>query len=327
MIFILDAVRRTPYAERCPMCGKSGIFHLMPLLLATSLIWAFSFGLVKRHLAGVDAAFVAFARLALALLLFLPLWRPRRVPAAAALRLLAIGAVQFGLMYVFYIGSFRFLAAHQVALLTVLTPLYVAAADDLRERRFRPLHFWTALLAVAGTAVIVYQGWGSAGLLAGFLLVQASNACFAAGQVWYRRLPSAGDWGDRRDFAWLYLGGATAAVLAWSVRSGAAAPRLAAGQAAVLLYLGLLASGVGFFLWNLGASRVSAGTLAVMNNLKVPLAVAVSLLFFAERADPARLALGTAAIGLALYWNRTKAKNSDSGSGSDSAGKKHCKEP
>ncbi|HOW44634.1 MAG TPA: EamA family transporter [Candidatus Aminicenantes bacterium] len=280
----------------------------MPLLLATSLIWAFSFGLVKRHLAGVDAAFVAFARLALALLLFLPLWRPRRVPAAAALRLLVIGALQFGMMYVFYIESFRFLAAHQVALFTVFTPLYVAAGDDLRERSFRPLHFWTALLAVAGTAVIVYRGWGSAGLLAGFLLVQASNACFAAGQVWYRRLPGAGEWGDRRDFAWLYLGGAAASVLAWYVRSGAAVPRLDAGQAGVLLYLGLLASGVGFFLWNVGSARVSAGTLAVMNNLKVPLAVAVSLVVFAEHADLARLAVGAAAIFIALYLNADKRK-------------------
>jgi drug/metabolite transporter (DMT)-like permease len=282
----------------------------MPLLLATSLIWAFSFGLVKRQLAGVDPAFVAFARLGLALLLFLPWWRPRRVPAAAARRLLAIGAVQFGLMYVFYIGSFRFLAAHQVALFTVFTPLVVTAADDLCERRFRPLHFWTALLAVSGTALIVYQGWGSAGLLAGFLLVQASNACFAAGQVWYRRLPGAGGWRDRREFAWLYLGGAAAAALAWSLQPGAALPRLAAGQAAVLLYLGLLASGIGFFLWNLGAARVSAGTLAVMNNLKVPLAVAVSLLFFGERADLARLALGAAAIALALYLNERRTSSS-----------------
>lgn len=278
----------------------------MPLLLVTSLVWAFSFGLVKRYLTGVDAAFVAFARLALALLLFLPLWRPRRVPAAAVLRLLAIGAVQFGLMYVFYIQSFRLLAAHQVALFTVFTPLYVAAGDDLLERRFRPLHFWTALLAVAGTAVIAYRGWGSAGLLAGFLLVQASNACFAAGQLWYRRLPNSGAWSGSHAFAWPCLGGAAASAVAWCLSPGAPMLRLTGGQAAVLLYLGLLASGAGFFLWNVGAARVSAGTLAVMNNLKVPLAVAVSLLFFGERADLARLAVGAAAIGLALYLNEKK---------------------
>jgi drug/metabolite transporter (DMT)-like permease len=140
----------------------------MALLLITSFIWAFSFGLVKNFLGGVDAALVAFVRLALALLLFLPLWRPRRSPGPLARRLFGIGMVEFGLMYVFYIQSFRFLAAHQVALFTVFTPLYVAIFDDVLKRRFQPLHFWTSLLAVAGTAVIVYSGWGRSRLLAGF---------------------------------------------------------------------------------------------------------------------------------------------------------------
>lgn len=276
----------------------------MALLLITSFIWAFSFGLVKKCLPGVDAAFVAFVRLALALLLFLPLWRPRRSPAPLARRLFAIGMVEFGLMYVFYIHSFRFLAAHQVALFTVFTPLYVAVFADVLERRFRLLHLWTALLAVAGTAVIVYSGWGRSALPAGFLLVQASNACFAAGQVWYRRLSAVGrEWRDRDVFAWLYLGGAAAAALAMFMTPGAIDLRLGAGQMLVLLYLGLLASGVGFFLWNIGSSRVNAGTLAVMNNLKVPLAVAVSLLFFREQADILRLAVGGSVVLLALYLN------------------------
>ncbi len=276
----------------------------MHLLLITSFIWAFSFGLVKKYLGGVDAGFVAFARLALALLLFFPLWRPRKVSAAMALRLLGIGMVEFGLMYVFYIQAFHFLAAHQVALFTVFTPLYVTAFDDALAGRFRPLHFWTALLAVAGTAVIVYSGWGRAGLLSGFFLVQASNACFAVGQLWYRRLPVVGrDWLDRDVFAWLYLGGAASAALAMLLSPGALDLRLRAGQLLVLLYLGLLASGVGFYLWNIGSSRVSVGMLAVMNNLKVPLAVAVSLLFFREHADLVRLAIGGGAILLALALN------------------------
>ncbi|MDD8012467.1 MAG: EamA family transporter [Acidobacteriota bacterium] len=282
----------------------------MALLLITSFIWAFSFGLVKRYLGGVDSGFIAFARLALALLLFLPLWRPRNVPVATALRLLGIGMVEFGLMYVFYIQAFHFLAAHQVALFTVFTPLYVAAIDDALDGRFRPLHFWTALLAVAGTAVIVYSGLGRAGLLSGFFLVQASNACFAIGQLWYRRLSVAGrNWRDRDAFAWLYLGGTASAAMAMLASPGTLHLRLGAGQLLVLLYLGLLASGVGFFLWNIGSSRVSVGMLAVMNNLKVPLAVAVSLLFFREHADLVRLTIGGGAILLALYLNARNKTN------------------
>jgi carboxylate/amino acid/amine transporter len=276
----------------------------MALLLIASLVWAFSFGLIKKYLGGLDANFVAFARLALALLLFLPLLKPRKISLSLTIRLILLGVVQFGLMYVFYIQSFRFLAAHQVALFTIFTPLYVAAADDLWEKRFRPLHFSTALLAVAGTAVIVYSGLGLMNLFAGFTLVQASNVCFAVGQVCYRRLlPRRPGWRDRDGFAWLYLGGTAAALLAMLFFSGPFSLRLDASQLLVLLYLGLLASGLGFFLWNVGATRVSAGTLAVFNNVKVPLAVLVALLFFKEHADWLRLVSGGGVLALALWLN------------------------
>jgi len=281
----------------------------MALLLIASFIWAFSFGLIKKYLGGLDAGFVAFVRLALAFLLFLPLLRLRKNSMAMVRRLFMIGMVQFGLMYVFYIQSFRLLAAHQVALFTIFTPLYVAAADDLWEGRFRPLHFWTALLAVAGTAVIVYSSWQRHSLLSGFFLVQASNACFAAGQVCYRRLlPRQPGWRDRDGFAWLYLGGTAAAVLAMTLFSSPPGLRLGGSQLLVLLYLGLLASGVGFFLWNVGATRVAVGSLAVFNNVKVPLAVLVSLLFFGEQTDWLRLLGGGGIITLALWLKYRKPK-------------------
>jgi carboxylate/amino acid/amine transporter len=276
----------------------------MILLLTASLIWAFSFGLVRKYLGGLDAGFVAFSRLALAALVFLPLLRPRRVPFRAARRLFFIGMVQFGLMYVFYIQSFRFLAAHQVALFTIFTPVFVALADDFCQKRFRPVHLWTAMLAVLGTGLIVYSGLDRAGFISGFLLVQASNVCFALGQVFYRRLlPADRPWRDRDGFAWAYLGGAAAAWLAMAFSSGPLHLHVSPVQILVLMYLGLLASAVGFFLWNVGATRVSAGTLAVFNNVKIPLAVLVSLLVFAEHADWPRLLGGGAIIALAVWLN------------------------
>jgi len=51
-------------------------------LLLVSLVWAFSFGLIKGHLTALDPATVAFARLFLAAAVFVPLvrggaWRGR----------------------------------------------------------------------------------------------------------------------------------------------------------------------------------------------------------------------------------------------------------
>jgi drug/metabolite transporter (DMT)-like permease len=43
-----------------------------------------------------------------------------------------------------------------------------------------------------------------------------------------------------------------------------------------------VASGLGFFLWNKGATKVNPGTLAAFNNAVVPLAVISSLFVFGE---------------------------------------------
>jgi drug/metabolite transporter (DMT)-like permease len=272
----------------------------MTWLLIASIIWAFSFGLIGKTLEGVPGSFLACTRLALAMCVFLPFLR--RVPARDMRALLLIGAVQFGLMYICYNDSFVYLQPHEVALFTVFTPLYVTLLHDLRHRRISWNALFAALLATAGAGVVL---WHRDNLLApwrGFLLVQASNLCFALGQLAYRewaRGPGRPD--DRAAMGWLYLGGALA-TLPWALL---AVPRdsvsLSTGQVAAVVYLGVIASGMGFFLWNAGARRTPAGVLAVFNNLKIPLAAVVSLLVFGGRGDLFHLA-GGGLLFVAATW-------------------------
>ena len=65
--------------------------------------------------------------------------------------------------------------------------------------------------------------------------------------------------------------------------------------------LGIVASGLGFFLWNIGATRVGVGRLAVMNNAKVPLMISVSLLVFGERTNLASLGASFALMAAAVW--------------------------
>ncbi len=277
----------------------------MPHLLLVSLIWAFSFGLIKTRLVGVDSTFVAAVRVALALLVFLPFLRPRAVPARVAVRLVGIGAVQFGLMYLAYLAAFDALEAYQVAVLTIITPIFVCLTDDLLDRRLRWAPLLAALAAVGGSGVIVAQKPLGRAEWTGIILVQVSNVCFALGQVLYRRWKlAAPQVRDREVFAWLYLGAVLATVPYACTRLDVPvlARALTTPQLGVLVYLGVLASGAAFFLWNLGAVRVSTGTLAVMNNAKLPLGVAVSLLVFGEKTDLLRLLVGGGLLlAAALY--------------------------
>jgi drug/metabolite transporter (DMT)-like permease len=277
----------------------------MLALLIVSLVWAFSFGLVKR-VAGLDATAVVTVRLLLAFVVFLPFFRRGRLGGGAMLRLAAVGAVQFGLMYLLYQRSYAFLKSYEVALFTITTPLFVALIDAAVERRWRSRYAVAALLSVAGAAVVVWRSIGDTGIMTGFLLVQLANLCFAGGQVAWRkeraRLPAGTT--DASVFA-LPFGGALVVAFSCSLsqtRWGAFAPTHE--QWLILLYLGAIASGVCFFLWNFGAARVNPGVLAAFNNAKIPLGIAASILVFGERADVGRLILSLLLMGLGVWWAR-----------------------
>ncbi|APF20565.1 protein of unknown function DUF6 transmembrane [Caldithrix abyssi DSM 13497] len=275
----------------------------MIYLLIVSLLWAFSFGLIKGQLTNLDPIFVAFARLVIALLVFMPFFRWKKFKAQWPL--LLIGAVQFGLMYIFYIYSYQWLKSFQVALFTIFTPLYVTLLEDLLRKKFHALHLGAALLSILGTGIILWTEIDSRQIVVGFLFVQASNLCFALGQILYRkkRLKSNGIKEEAQIFAALYLGAALITGLAALCSVPWQTIVLTKNQIWTLIYLGILASGFGFFLWNYGALKVNAGTLAVFNNLKIPLAIGVSLLIFGEKTNIVRLLAGGTLVGMALWIN------------------------
>jgi drug/metabolite transporter (DMT)-like permease len=283
----------------------------MLLLVLVSLLWAFSFGLTKGLTAGLDGTFVATARLGLALLVFLPFLRVRGLAARTLFALLGIGAVQFGFMYLAYNASFHYLPAYQVALFTITTPILVTLLADALDRTLRWRALFAALLAVFGTGLVVFQAGAPIGTFTGFALVQLANVTFAIGQVAYKRLRAKQPaLRDRDIFALLYAGAFVIALTALLLK-GDLSVNLTTKSLITLVYLGVIASGLGFFLWNKGATRVNAGTLAVMNNAKVPLAVSCSLLFFGESADLPRLvlSLGLLAVAVWLAEKRVTHKN------------------
>ena len=274
----------------------------MILLLIVSIIWAFSFGFIKG-LAGLDPTAVAVIRIALSLLVFAPVFRPRSLGGSQMLRLASIGALQFGAVYVLYLRSYAHLHAYEVALFTITTPLFVTLLDALGRRRWKARFLVAAALSVAGAAVVVWRSIGDSGVLTGFALVQLSNICFAGGQIAWRRensrLPEGKS--EASVFALLYAG-ALALTLAVSCfttpwHGFSAGP----AQWATLAYLGTVASGLGFFLWNVGATRVNAGSLAAINNAKIPLGIACSLLVFGESANIPRLLVGAALMALGVW--------------------------
>ncbi|WP_409422813.1 carboxylate/amino acid/amine transporter [Pseudaeromonas sp. ZJS20] len=276
----------------------------MIYLTITTLVWAFSFSLIGVYLSGqVDPYFAVLTRILLATLVFAPLLRPRHLTLRLAGQLMAIGAIQLGVMYVFYYHAFLLLTVPEVLIFTIFTPVYITLFHDLLAGRFNPGYLVSALLAVLGAAIIRYDGL-SEQYLVGFLVVQGANLCFAVGQVAYKwllaRQPRPVP--QHSVFACFFLGALLVALPAWWWLGGSRYPSTPLHWG-ILLWLGLVASGLGYYWWNKGATLVNPGALAVMNNALIPAGLVVNLLLWGKAADVPRLLLGALLMSLALWLN------------------------
>ncbi|MBU2979557.1 EamA family transporter [Alteromonas sp. C1M14] len=272
-------------------------------LVAITVLWAFSFSLIGEYLAGeVDSYFSVLTRVSLASFVFLPFLKPRLLTTQQKLVLSALGAMQLGVMYIFFYHSFLYLTVPEVLLFTIFTPLYVAILNDALFKRFTPLHILCALIATAGAAIIRFQGV-SENFWVGFFIVQGANLCFALGQVGYRKLASTfpPNLSYRHIFAWFYIGALSIALPAFFLLGNPQQLPQTNIQWGVLMWLGIVASGLGYYFWNLGALKVSAGTLAIMNNALIPAGLVVNLLLWQKDTHYGRLLLGGLVIGLALW--------------------------
>ena len=281
-------------------------------LVAVTLLWAFSFSLIGEYLAGnVDSYFSVFTRVLLASLLFLPFLKFSVLTGLQKLTLAALGALQLGVMYIFFYHSFLYLSVPEVLLFTIITPLYIAILNDALFRRFTPFHIVCALIAMGGAAIIRFQGV-STDIWAGFFIVQGDNICFSLGQVGYRKfiasfcVPVA----HYQIFGWFYLGALAIALPAFFLFGNISQLPNTVTQWGVLVWLGVVASGLGYYLWNQGALKVSAGTLAIMNNALIPAGLLVNVLFWQKDVDFGRLALGGGIIAAALWLSHRHSKHS-----------------
>ncbi|GAB3011864.1 carboxylate/amino acid/amine transporter [Bowmanella dokdonensis] len=276
----------------------------MAFLLAVTLLWAFSFSLIGVYLAGqVDPWFSVLTRVLLAMLVFLPFLKVVGLGRALILKLMLIGAIQLGVMYGFYYHAFLYLSVPEVLLFTVMTPLYVTLVNDLMDRHLRFNFLLSAAIATAGAAAIRYDGI-TGDFIAGFFIVQGANLCFATGQVLYKRTASSLALPQHQVFGWFFVGAALVACVSFALFGDGGKLPATAEQWGILIYLGLIASGLGYFGWNKGATQVDVGTLAIMNNLLIPAGILVNLLIWNRDADLLRLSIGGGIILLALPVNR-----------------------
>ncbi|MDU6926709.1 carboxylate/amino acid/amine transporter [Franconibacter helveticus 513] len=277
----------------------------MALLIITTILWAFSFSLIGEYLAGqVDSTFSVLMRVGLAALVFLPFLRTRGQSIKTLSLYMLVGALQLGVMYLFSFRAYLYLTVSEFLLFTVFTPLYITLIYDVLSKR--PLRWGYALsagLAVAGAAIIRYDKV-SDHFWTGLLLVQLANISFAIGMVGYKRLMETRPMPQHSAFSWFYLGAFLVAVVAWFTLGNPQKLPTTDLQWGILVWLGVAASGLGYFMWNYGATQVDAGTLGIMNNVHVPAGLLVNLAIWQEQPHWPSFIIGGAVIMASLWVHR-----------------------
>lgn len=255
----------------------------MVYLIAISILWSFSFGIIKYGLAGIDSSFISFARNVIALTFFSSVTIYNIKKFSFDLKLVGIGALQFGLMYIFYIESYQYLPAYLIATFTITTPIYVVLASKyLNGNSLNRNGIYAILLVIIGSYLMRFNSLNLEDYMLGFVLIQCANIFFATGQILFKK------WNDKNkdkdivhNFSQLFFGATLITSIFYFLGSSESAI-LTQSNLFSLLFLGIISSGIGFLMWNIGATKVSAEKLAIMNNAVIPIAIFNSYLIFGE---------------------------------------------
>ena len=276
-------------------------------LIIATICFSLSFGLIKSQLAHLPSEFVVFSRLLLASLLFLPFLKSANIKKH--LTAFFVGIIQFGLMYLCFIKAFKYLQGNEVALLTTTTPIFVAIWSTLFGARFKFIYIVCILLSVLGAGIIVWQNLSFNEICRGVILMETSNCAFALGQVLWKKFINDT---SAKYMSSAYIGASLFVLpLILTNHSFNIISTITMPQILSILYLALIPTGIGFWLWNKGSVSVKYSTLAIMNNLKIPFAVLFSIIIFQEKIDLFNFIIGTAIILLATVLLHFAIKNTN----------------
>lgn len=274
-------------------------------LIIATVCFSLSFGLIKTQLVSLPSEFVVFFRLLLAGILFIPFIKLSNI--RKHLFAAVVGVVQFGIMYLCFINAFKYLQGNEVALLTTTTPIFVALWSTLFGAKFKFIYIVCILMSVLGAGIIVWQNLSFTEICKGVILMETCNCSFALGQVLWKKFINDT---SAKYMSSAYLGACLLVAPILLFNDGFnILNTLTIEQILSLLYLALVPTGIGFFLWNKGSVKVKYSTLAIMNNLKIPFAVFFSIIIFQEKINLLNFIIGSAIIlfaAIILHFSNLK---------------------
>ena len=186
-------------------------------------------------------------------------------------------------MYVFYIQSYQYLPAYLIATFTITTPIFVVLfSQALMKESFSKNGILSVILVLIGSLMMRFNLANPLDYWFGFILIQCANMFFASGQIMFKKWHTKNSDQDIvHNFSQMFFG-ATIVTSLFYFQTMDVKNILSTTNLLSLIFLGICSTGIGFLLWNIGATKVSNTRLAIMNNVVIRLAVLNSFFMFGE---------------------------------------------
>lgn len=274
--------------------GRTIISRPVILLLLVMGIWGSTFVVTKDVMAAFPPLTLAFVRVAIGAMLLLPLaWmRRRRTASAVPLpwgTLFAMGCIGVALYYLMFNVAMVYISASQGALVQSSIPAMTAlvAVIWFRERASR-MRCAGILLSVIGVVVIFVGGPDSAAATAGMFSGKWLGNLLMFGSViaWaiYTSLAKRVAEFDTLVVTGYVIACGAAMLLPCALYelSGRELPRFTATGVLQILYLGGMASGMAFLIYNRALEAMDASQAGVFANLIPVVGVLSGVVFLGE---------------------------------------------
>lgn len=283
------------------------------LLLLANAVYATSPVVTRVALDALPPATLAFARLALAAVVLLPLARRETVPAGEGARLFWMGAVGFAVAFALSNWGIRDSSATNAALLIVVEPMtLLLLGPALLGERLTRSQAAGAALALAGAVLVVTNGIPGVtlGVLPrwrGDLLLVLAGIAYALYSLLGRPVLTAANATaiTARSVVWGAVAMLPLVMLEWL--AGARPTPTVAGLGGVV-YLAVVITAWGYLVWNWALARVEASRAAAFLTVQP---VVGALLGAALLGDPVSVYTGVGGVLIAggLFLSATARKS------------------
>jgi drug/metabolite transporter (DMT)-like permease len=262
------------------------------LLLVTNAVYGTAYVTQREAVNTVPPGLLAFARLAIASLILLPLLRRTpgtRTQAGDGLKIFWMGTLGFGVAYVLsHFGLARSTATNGALLVTLEPVSMMLLSPFVLGERLRPREGVGAALVLLGAVLVVLNGvpgitisllphWRGDALIVLSALAFASYSIFGRDvlQRWDSRTVTA------RSILWGAVSMVPVAAVEWA--AGVRPEWTPVGTAATL-YLAVVVTALAYLAWNAALARVPAPRAAIFINVQPVVGVALGIWLLGEPA-------------------------------------------